>query len=72
MEGGPLETFRPGGSFRYICPNDQESAVLWYHDHALAITRLNVYAGLADGYMLRDENDRGTGRSCPLQRMSCR
>ena len=27
--------------------NDQQSATLWYHDHALGITRLNVYAGLA-------------------------
>ena len=26
--------------------NDQEAATLWYHDHALGITRLNVYAGL--------------------------
>jgi len=27
--------------------NDQEAATLWYHDHAMGITRLNVYAGLA-------------------------
>ncbi len=35
--------------------NDQESATLWYHDHALGITRLNVYAGLAGFYLLQDE-----------------
>lgn len=34
--------------------NEQHSATLWYHDHALGITRLNVYAGLAGFYLLQD------------------
>lgn len=34
--------------------NDQEAATIWYHDHALGITRLNVYAGLAGFYLLHD------------------
>ncbi len=38
----------------YSYPNQQDSATLWYHDHALGITRLNVYAGLAGFYLLRD------------------
>lgn len=38
--------------------NDQEAATLWYHDHAMGITRLNVYAGLAGYYLLTDENER--------------
>jgi spore coat protein A len=42
---------------KYHYDNDQESATLWYHDHALGITRLNVYAGLAGFYLLRDENE---------------
>jgi spore coat protein A len=37
--------------FRYR--NDQRAATLWYHDHALGITRLNVYAGPAGFYLLR-------------------
>lgn len=37
--------------------NDQEAATLWYHDHALGMTRLNVYAGLAGFYLLRDDNE---------------
>jgi FtsP/CotA-like multicopper oxidase with cupredoxin domain len=32
---------------------------LWYHDHALGVTRLNVYAGLAGLYIIRDEFDTG-------------
>ena len=35
--------------------NDQQAAPLWYHDHALGITRLNVYAGLAGVYLLTDD-----------------
>ena len=38
-------------------PNEQSSRMLWYHDHALGITRLNVYAGLADFYVIRDDQD---------------
>jgi spore coat protein A len=41
----------------YTYANDQEAATLWYHDHALGITRLNVYAGLAGFYLLRDANE---------------
>jgi spore coat protein A len=43
----------------YHYDNDQEAATLWYHDHALGITRLNVYAGLAGFYLLRDPNEMG-------------
>jgi len=35
-------------------PNDQAATTLWYHDHTLGITRLNVYAGLAGLYLIRD------------------
>jgi FtsP/CotA-like multicopper oxidase with cupredoxin domain len=42
----------------YHYDNDQEAATLWYHDHALGITRLNVYAGPAGFYLLRDDNER--------------
>ncbi len=33
--------------------NDQRATTLWYHDHTLGITRLNVYAGPAGFYLLR-------------------
>jgi len=39
-------------------PNSQPPTTLWYHDHALGITRLNVYAGLAGLYVIRDPNDK--------------
>lgn len=43
----------------YHYDNDQESGTLWYHDHTLGITRLNVYAGLAGFYIIRDDQDTG-------------
>lgn len=41
----------------YRYPNRQEPALVWFHDHALGATRLNVYAGLAGGYLLTDPAD---------------
>jgi FtsP/CotA-like multicopper oxidase with cupredoxin domain len=38
----------------YQYPNTQLPTTLWYHDHALGITRLNVLMGLAGFYLLRD------------------
>lgn len=38
----------------YEYTNHQPGATLWYHDHAIGITRLNVYAGLAGFYLIRD------------------
>lgn len=37
----------------YTYPNMQEPTTLWYHDHAMGITRINVYSGLAGFYLLR-------------------
>ncbi|RKN37497.1 multicopper oxidase family protein [Streptomyces hoynatensis] len=42
---------------RFTHENSQEAATLWYHDHTMGITRLNVYAGLAGFYLLRDERE---------------
>jgi len=33
--------------------NDQRATTLWFHDHSLGITRLNIYAGPAGFYLLR-------------------
>jgi FtsP/CotA-like multicopper oxidase with cupredoxin domain len=58
-DGHPDDTFLPGSYKLYNYANDQEAATLWYHDHALGITRLNVYAGLAGFYLMRDDFDTG-------------
>ncbi len=38
----------------YTYPNTQEAAPIWFHDHALGATRLNVYAGMAGAYYIID------------------
>jgi spore coat protein A len=44
--------WEPGTAvFQY--ENDQRASTLWYHDHSLGMTRLNVYAGPAGFYLLR-------------------
>jgi FtsP/CotA-like multicopper oxidase with cupredoxin domain len=61
-DGGPISWFTqgfaekgPGWQYEtFTYPNQQLPTTLWYHDHALGITRLNVYAGLAGFYLLRD------------------
>ncbi|MDX2115135.1 MAG: DNRLRE domain-containing protein [Planctomycetota bacterium] len=59
-DGYPELTFGPGlSSAVYDYPNDQRAATLWYHDHALGLTRLNVYAGLAGFYIVRDAEEDG-------------
>lgn len=41
------------GTAVFTYPNDQPAATLWYHDHTLGMTRLNVYAGPAGFYLIR-------------------
>ena len=50
----------------YRYPNAQEATALWFHDHALGTTRLNVYGGIAAFYFLRDGLDTGR-RDNPLR-----
>jgi len=38
----------------YRYPNSQEASLVWFHDHLLGATRLNVYAGLAGAYQIID------------------
>lgn len=40
-------------------PNGQPSTTLWYHDHAMAVTRFNVHAGLTGMYLIRDDEEDG-------------
>ncbi|KAG6546328.1 hypothetical protein Mapa_012369 [Marchantia paleacea] len=38
-------------------PNEQPASLLWYHDHTLGYTRLNVAAGLAGLYFIRGSGE---------------
>jgi spore coat protein A len=66
-DGNPEFFFSPGYTIRgpqwvdkkYLYDNSQPAGTMWYHDHALGITRLNVYTGLAGFYIVRDDFDTG-------------
>ncbi len=42
----------------YSYPNKQEPTTLWYHDHSLGMTRLNMYAGLEGFYLIREGTEK--------------
>jgi spore coat protein A, manganese oxidase len=54
-DGYPESWFAPGKSAMCYYPNRQNAAMLWYHDHAMGINRLNIYAGLLGAYIIRDD-----------------
>jgi spore coat protein A len=61
-DGNPAITpngFGLGETQTVYYPNEQPATLLWFHDHALGATRLNVFAGLAAAYLLRDQYDTG-------------
>ncbi len=48
----------PGpGAQTYYFPNGQTARMMWYHDHTLGLTRLNVYAGMVAPYILKDATE---------------
>ena len=57
-DGHPLDVIPPGGSFEYHYPNQQDSASLWYHDHAHGRTSRTLYYGLLGMYVLEDDLER--------------
>ena len=72
LDGGPDAWFTSSGGYKghgyysaegananeaiYKYPNTQEASPIWFHDHALGVTRLSVYAGLAGAYLIPDPN----------------
>jgi spore coat protein A len=61
-DGNPAATpngFGQGETQTVDYLNQTPASLLWFHDHALGATRLNVFAGLAAAYILRDEFDTG-------------
>jgi FtsP/CotA-like multicopper oxidase with cupredoxin domain len=54
----PGATNNPGdGSLTFFYTNEQSARLMFYHDHAEGLTRLNVYDGLAAGYVLQDPTE---------------
>jgi len=56
-DGYPEDWVVPGKSLVYHYPNQQDAALLFYHDHTMGINRLNIYAGMEGLFLIRDETE---------------
>ena len=56
---GILNPSLQAGQAEYYYPNNQSARLMWYHDHAVGITRLNAYSGIASAYIIRDVFEAG-------------
>ena len=53
-----LNPFAVTNGAEYYYGNNQSARLVWYHDHAFGITRVNAYGGIASGYIIRDTFER--------------
>ena len=58
----------PAGTGTYYYPMDQSARFVWYHDHAIGITRINAYAGIASALLIIDDFEIGLVNSGLLAR----
>ena len=54
-----LNPWASPGTAEYYYPLNQSARFGWYHDHAFGITRINAYAGVASGLLIRDSFEAG-------------
>lgn len=57
LQEGAARNSKTQGEF-YMNPDKQSARMIWYHDHAFGITRLNAYAGAASAILIRDDYER--------------
>jgi spore coat protein A, manganese oxidase len=63
-DGYPESWYATGKSSTCHYPNGQDACMLWYHDHAMGINRLNIYAGLLGVYLIRDDKEDALNLPC--------
>ena len=56
-DGHPDDWYVPSQSLTCNYPLQQDATALWYHDHAMGLNRLNIYAGLFGMMLVRDQNE---------------
>lgn len=60
-DGYPEDWTIPGHTQTCFYPSAQPAALLFYHDHAMGINRLNIYAGLQGFFIVRDPREETPG-----------
>jgi len=58
QDGTAADNKDSDGTLTFYYTNHQNARLMWYHDHAYGMTRLNVYAGEVAGYVLTDDAER--------------
>ena len=53
MNGGS----EPNGTLSFYWTNQQSARLMFYHDHAMGVTHINVYEGVAAGYVVTDSTE---------------
>ena len=57
VQGVPNCSEADDGCMTFYYTNQQSARLMFYHDHSWGITRLNVYAGEAAGYLITDATE---------------
>ena len=61
--GPSVVSWLPGANgaptYDYWYPMNQSARLVWYHDHAVGITRINAYAGIATALVVTDDYEQG-------------
>ncbi|MFC0531306.1 multicopper oxidase family protein [Phytohabitans kaempferiae] len=60
-DGWPEAGIPPGQAQVAEYANHQRATALWYHDHAMPVSRWNTIAGLSGAYIIRDDNEARLG-----------
>ena len=63
MTTSPATEAADDGCQTFYYTNQQSARLMFYHDHAWGITRLNVYAGEAAGYLITDDTEQALDRT---------
>src|SRR5690242_4954188 len=56
-DGWTENVIETGHSLLFTYHNDQRARMLLYHDHAMGVTRFNVFAGLIGLWIIRDKQE---------------
>ncbi len=67
MDGHPINTMAPGGSYKYDFKISNRGGTYWYHTHAHGLTAKQAYNGLASFFLVDDDDQRKLAKTLDLR-----
>lgn len=67
MDGHPINTTAPGGSYKYDFKISNRGGTYWYHTHAHGLTAKQAYNGLASFFLVDDDDQRKLAKTLDLR-----